>query len=312
MTRLVRWAAALFALSVVPACADSVTIPLRFDDANPATTRFGKLGYLGGLHWIGGRDDFGGFSGMVLEDESLLALTDKGHWFRTAMQFDDEGHLSGLSGLEVGRFYRAPGVYLQRPYTDSEAIAKDGTGYLIAFERQHRVSRFDTPKAPARSVAGLPDLSILQTNRGIEAMLLLPDRRLILVAEEPPSGNGNHVGWIVDGDKSHRFAIRRVGTYSPTDMTLGPDGETVYLLERRYSVLGGPGMRIRRFPLSDIVPRAEIGGETLIDLGAGHAVDNMEAIAARAGPDGDELFVLSDDNFSARQRTLLLHFRVME
>jgi len=73
----------------------------------------------------------------------------------------------------------------------------------------------------------------------------------------------------------------------------------LYMLERRFSWLGGVGMRIRRFQLTALKPGAVIEGEPLIDIGAGHAIDNMEAIATRRGKfGGTELFVLSDDNFS--------------
>ena len=292
----------------------SKTLPVRFSDSNPQETRFGKLEFLGGLQWWSDRADFGGFSGMLLDaDGTVTALTDKGHWARARLIFNPKGALAAIEGLEIWRLYAANGGFIQRPFTDSEAITRDGDALLVAFEGPFgagRVSRFENLWAPEQPVTGLPDLSGLGLNQGLESLLMLPDGRLVMVAEEPISGD-DHIGWILENGVSKPFTLKREATYSPTDLALGPDGKMLYLLERRFSIFGGVGMRIRRFPLSELQPGAVIEGEALIDLGAGHAVDNMEAIATRRGKFGStELFVLSDDNFSFRQRTLLLHFRV--
>jgi len=281
----------------------SETRPVRFSDSNPRETRFGQLEFLGGLEWWAKRADFGGFSGMLLDDDNTLtALTDKGHWARARLIFNPQGALAAIEGLEVWRLYSANGGFLKRPFTDSEAITRDGDALLISFEGGFgggRVSRFANLWAPEAPVVGLPDLSGLGSNQGLESLLKLPDGRLVMIAEEPANGT-DHMGWILKDGVSKPFTVKREAAYSPTDLALGP-------------LFGGPGMRIRRFPLSELRPGAVIKGEELINLGAGHAVDNMEALATRRGKfGGTELFVLSDDNFSYRQRTLLLHFRVRD
>ena len=300
-------------VAALPACAE--TRSLRFDDTTPARARFDRLTYLGGLEWRVGRPDFGGFSGLALEpDGQLVALTDKAHWFRTRPVFGGGGALKGLQGLTLGRLYREGRDYLQSPRTDSEALVRlpDG-GWLVSFERDHRIARFADWEAGQEVVHRLPEWQSLGNNRGIEAMALLGDGRLVAVAEEPASGR-DHQGWVLAEDEPPRpFRIARRGSYSPTDLALSPDGASLYLLERRYNPIAGPGMAIRRFPVTALEAGDPIEGEVLIDRGAGHAVDNMEGLAAFTGPTGaDELLVISDDNFSARQRTLLLHFRVVE
>ena len=43
------------------------------------------------------------------------------------------------------------------------------------------------------------------------------------------------------------------------------------------------------------------------------SLDNFEAISATRGPDGGlRLYILSDDNFSALQRTLIMQFTLPE
>jgi len=323
------WLALFGLLIAAPAAAESTqgtaqgkvslgqsrTLPVRLSDSDPQQTRFGKLEFLGGLQWWSDRADFGGFSGMLLGDGNILtALTDKAHWVRSRLIFNPQGALAAIEGLEVWRLYGADGTFLNRPFSDSEAITRDRDGLLISFEgkRAGRVSRFANLWASEEPVTGLPDLNRLGSNKGLESLLMLPDGRLIMIAEEPITGD-DHLGWILENGTSKPFTLVRETTYSPTDLALGPEGKMLYMLERRFSWLGGVGMRIRRFQLTALKPGAVIEGEPLIDIGAGHAIDNMEAIATRRGKfGGTELFVLSDDNFSLRQRTLLLHFRVRE
>ncbi len=297
--------------------AESRTKSIRLSEASPLQTRFGKLEFLGGLEWSSERADFGGLSGAILDEDgvTLTAVTDKAHWIRTRLQFDAEGGLNGIGGFNIWRLYGADGKFLQRPFTDSEAITRDGDTLLISFEREHRVSRFEGLSGPEITTVKMPDFSNLQSNKGIEALVKLPDGRLFMLAEEPPlfTGGKHHIGWVLGGETKRQMTLRRSGSYSPTDLALSPDGQTVYLLERRFSYIGGPGMRISRFPVSVLDGNRRIKPETLVDLGSGYEIDNMEALVTRKSVDGaTELLVLSDDNFSNWQRTLLLHFRVLK
>jgi hypothetical protein len=51
-------------------------------------------------------------------------------------------------------------------------------------------------------------------------------------------------------------------------------------------------------------------GPVLIELSLPSTVDNFEGLAAVPGREATRLYILSDDNGSARQRTLLLAFDV--
>ena len=68
-------------------------------------------------------------------------------------------------------------------------------------------------------------------------------------------------------------------------------------------------MRIRRVPLSTVRPGALIEGRELIFADMGSQIDNMEGLAVHRTPAGETVLTLiSDDNFSAIQRTVLLQF----
>ncbi len=279
----------------------------------PAGQQFGLLTLLGAVEWRAERPDFGGFSALVLEpDGGFIALTDKAHWARARMVHDARGHLTGIDGLKVGRLHGADGSYLQRPFMDSEALtrAPDGS-WLISFEHEHRISRFADLTAPEQPLPAQPDFDGLRENGGLESLLSLPDGRIIAVAEDGSDWARGFQGWIIDGEAIEPFSVARDGWFLPVDLALDPDGETVYLLERRFTLIGGIATRLRRFPVSALRPDATITGETLMTSPPSLPLDNMEGLATKRGPDGKTLlYMISDDNFNALQRTLIVQFRV--
>ncbi len=71
-------------------------------------------------------------------------------------------------------------------------------------------------------------------------------------------------------------------------------------------------MQLRRIAADDdIKPDAIVDAQVLVDVGQRYSIDNMEGIAVREGENGDLLvYMISDNNFNALQRTLLLMFRI--
>ncbi len=66
-------------------------------------------------------------------------------------------------------------------------------------------------------------------------------------------------------------------------------------------------------PLRAIAPGAVVDGPSIFDADLGHEIDNMEGIDVHRTADGDTvLTMISDDNFSMLQRTLLLQFTLVE
>ena len=66
-------------------------------------------------------------------------------------------------------------------------------------------------------------------------------------------------------------------------------------------------------PVTAIKPDAVLDGVEIARLEGSLQVDNMEGIDARVGPGGEtEIVIISDDNYSFLQRTLLLMFRLAE
>jgi hypothetical protein len=66
-------------------------------------------------------------------------------------------------------------------------------------------------------------------------------------------------------------------------------------------------------PLATVKPGATVDGPVLIESDMGYQIDNMEGISVHRAVDGKlVLTLISDDNFSIIQRTILLQFTLAE
>ena len=85
------------------------------------------------------------------------------------------------------------------------------------------------------------------------------------------------------------------------------------MLQRRFGLRIGLGMRLLRIPAADLRPGRTIEGRILLDADWGFEIDNMEGLAVDTAPDGATILTLvSDDNGNWFQRTVLLRFRLLD
>ena len=104
------------------------------------------------------------------------------------------------------------------------------------------------------------------------------------------------------------FSVKRSDEFDISDCAVTPGGELL-VLERRFSWTSGIAMRIRSVPLAAIEPGATVDGAVLIEADMGYQIDNMEGMGVHRARRGREVLTLvSDDNFSLLQRTMLLQF----
>src|SRR4029077_19239433 len=156
----------------------------------------------------------------------------------------------------------------------------------------------------------------LPYNKGIEALVMVPKGlpmagTLIAFSERGLDAQGNITAFLI-GKTLGLFSIRRTENFDVSDAVLLASGDLL-VLERKFSWLGGIGIRIRRIPLASIVPGAVVDGPSIFSADLGNEVDNMEGIDAHVTPEGDTVLTLvSDDNYSLIQRNLLLQFTLVE
>jgi hypothetical protein len=185
----------------------------------------------------------------------------------------------------------------------------------------HRIVKFDFARSGVRARAELvatpPGLQSLPNNRGVEGLVVVPKGlplagALIAFSERGLDRAGNIRAFLIGGPTPGEFTVRRSDEFDVSDAALSPSGD-VLLLERRFSWTAGVAIRIRRIALSSIAPGAVVDGPELLFADMGYQVDNMEALAVHRAAHGETvLTLLSDDNFSPLQRTLLLQFTLYE
>lgn len=309
--------------------------PVALDPVNPANTRLGQLTYLWGAQL---RSDstsrFGGLSGLEVEPWSPPVMVAGGDPSEQAMlQFttnSDEGDIlqwrvpmTGQGRFDTVEGRLAPLRDLQgRPlqtkrFADSEDISADGRGgYFISFEREHRIWDYwnrvsilsDMRPTPAANWPRVP----LPENDGFESIATVTDAaggapRALMVGSEDgrvwrcaltPSPRGDACAPVLPTGGPDGFKL--------TGLDQLPGSDDLVALYRAFDPIRGVRAIVARIRPS-APPDARV--EVLARLSPPLTVDNMEGVAALPnGRGGWTLWLISDDNFSAAQRTLLLAF----
>lgn len=289
-----------------------------FSPSEPERRRFGALEFRSGLRLTSPHEDFGGFSGMwrAPDGAGLVAISDAGHWL-TATLRRTGGRLSGLDGARLAPILRADGRPLNRTRSyDTEGLAMAGGVAFISIERTHQVMRFDFAKdgvmAHGREIPVPRELKRLPANKSLEAIAVAPPGHplagaVIVVAERSGGEAEPTLGAILTGPRAGLFQVSRPNAYDITDMAFLPDGDLL-LLERWFRPFRGVAMRIRRVPGRMVAPGAMLDGPTLIEADLAQEIDNMEGLAIHEEQGRHILTLISDDNFSMLQRTILLEF----
>jgi len=293
-----------------------------FDRSDRSRVRFGALEYRSGLVLTSRFPGFGGLSGIRLDarGEKFISFSDKGNWFTGRILYQGRA-MSGLADVEAAPMLGPDGKPIQtRGWFDSEAIALDGSFVYIGLERVNQVLRFDFSKGFTRArgeVVPLPPAANkLPNNKGLEALVFVPKGMplagtLIAISERGLDGKGNLIAFLVGGPAPGQFSVRRTENFDVSDAVLLASGDLL-ILERKFSWLSGIGIRVRRIPLKSVTPGAVIDGPSIFEANLGNEVDNMEGIDAHVTPEGETvLTMVSDDNFSMIQRTLLLQFTLV-
>ena len=275
----------------------------------------GPLRPLGGLvidaKALGG----GGFSGVHLApDLTLTLISDRGHWAEARLLLDGLTPL-GLQPLRHGPLRDEAGKPIPRGFAaDAEALARrpDGT-WLVAFERRHRIRAYRRLDGPGLYVAAPPGLEAAPPNGGLESLAVLQDGRLFTIAETftPPDRPELRHAWLGAPGRWTPLYWQPAPGFHPTDAAILPDGRAL-VLERRYSLLGGFSARLV-MTAPDALRSAREGavlrGETILMLNdAPLPSENWEAVAVTRFGDQTLVALISDDNESVLQRSLLLLF----
>ncbi|MCO5131724.1 MAG: esterase-like activity of phytase family protein [Xanthobacteraceae bacterium] len=307
-----------------PVSIDVHALPLGgFDLRDRSHVRFGRLRFRSGLVLTSPYGRFGGLSSLRLDagGERFVAASDKARWFTGRIVYRGK-EMTGLADVETvpmlgpdGRTLAAHGWY------DTESMARAGDWIYVGIERANRIVRFDFGRyglrARAETVPAPADIRKLPYNAGLEALVAVPKGlplagSLIAISERGLDAAGDIKAYLIGGPSPGPFSVRRTGSFDVSDAALLPGGDLL-LLERKFTLLSGIGIRIRRIPLFAITPGATVDGPSIFDADLGQEIDNFEGLDVHVTAEGETVLTLvSDDNFLAIQRTLLLQFTLIE
>ena len=262
--------------------------------------------FAGGFELVAGRDSpFHSLSDLKEHRGWFYAVSDAGALFRFRIgqdaATDEPVRPMRFEGRALTLLEGTP--IIEKADGDAEGLAVTSAGdLLVSFERDHRIWNYGPPAAPRAepAAAAAPDFAFA-LNDGMEGISVAPG------------------GWRVAGESGGVWDCTRQdcrvvvappaepipdSDYRITGMDRDRSGAGFWVVERRFRPPVDVRGRVRRMAFDGSL------GPVLIELSLPSTVDNFEGIAVEDHRGGVRLYILSDDNGSARQRTLLLVFDV--
>ena len=244
----------------------------------------------------------GGYSALLVLGGQLRAFSDHGH----RITFARPNRSLENAPTHDNVWDRGP---LRRFAPDIEAATRDpATGdYWLAFEERHALIRFDIASAYVASREP-PEWREWPHNSGAEAIARFGDGRFVVLPETLLTGFLYPADPTSERIEPRAFAFTLPDDYHPTDMAQLPDGRLLVLL--RKLAPGWPffsgALGIADIATLDEADSLEVRLLTRLDSMLPR--ENWEALGvdpADAEGSGLAIWVMSDDNFSPIQRTLL-------
>jgi len=264
----------------------------------------------GAWHLVSSFRGFGGYSALLANgDDTLTAISDHAWTLRFAMPDSGRDQVFGFD--MVGRSARdKSGIDIESVTTDP-ATGRRWFGYEV----HNQIGRFDEGAAGPR-MAAPPAMAHWPENAGPEALVRLADGRFIVLREGAPwLSSGARPGLLFPGDPVEgavplEFGFRPPIGYDPTDMAQLPDGRVVILL--RALDLPLPPFFRNKLVMADprsIEPGKPWPWEELATIHGNLPRENYEGLAIAPDEAGVTMWLISDDNSTLFQRTVLLELR---
>ncbi|AXJ95534.1 MULTISPECIES: esterase-like activity of phytase family protein [unclassified Sphingomonas] len=295
---------------------------VALDPHDPARLRLGALTYMGGVGLRSLDPAFGGYSSLAVDGEDFTLLSDGGNVVTFRMGADWHPRAIGFRNLPAG-----PGIGWDKRDRDTESMVRDpATGQSwVGYENYNAIWRYAPGFARVEGHVEPRAMRDWPVNGGPESLARLPDGRFVTISEtgHVPASRwpGTRAARLktrdalifagdpIAGGAPEAFAYEPEGRFDPADAAALPNGDLV-VLERDFRLPYRFHNRIARVPASAIRPGGMARGVTLAYLDAPLIHDNFEGIAVTREGRATMLWIVSDDNQSLLQRTLLLKFRI--
>ena len=243
------------------------------------------------------REDFGSYSAvLVLPENRLRFYSDKGGMF--------EMPRPGINGAyRMKSVGKVAGQGLQ----DIESATRDPVSGAVwlGYEWYNGIRRMSANGQDEFVIP--PSMKGWSRNGGPEAMTRLSDGRFIILREVGSEGLLFPAD-PVDGSAAVRFSFDAPEGFSPVDMAQLPDGRLLILVRGVRAWFPPFKAALLLADPATIRPGENLRWTLLASLDDAAPSENYEAIAVEPvfGKDGVRIWIASDDNYAALQRTLLL------
>ena len=267
-----------------------------------------KLEQVGFLNIDRNEKDYGGFSGLLINNAGTEALvvTDKSFFFVLELRRDDNDILTGYSVIKKGRILSSKGEHLNGRNTDSESIAMDANNnYYISFESNHRIMMHTEVEGKGIFVPKHPMFRKLSVNKGIEALAVDDENRLIAIPEKPPLGISDIPIFRLQNNKWEIIKYVEIeDNFLVTDAEILPMG-LLLILERKFSWTQGFKTRFRLISLDKFDNTEPI----IVFTSTANQFDNLEGMTFWKDKKGEmRILTVSDDNFHPLQQSEIREF----
>lgn len=315
-------------------------VPLQ--GLNPLRKSVGRLSFVGGFHLTSSDKRFGGLSGIdLLDDGNLLAVSDQGDFVWIDLAKDGFTPVAA----RLAEMHDAKGASIRgKANGDAEGVATQDGVALVSFERNHRVLAFDLAEcgAAARGAPivtgryGRPLADVfaaekieVDPNQGPEPLAVTPDWYLF-TGIETKAAKGSYLSArpIEAAPDFDTIIAEGAPEFVGLDLVQFGEDTRAFSLHRSTQPLSGTAIVVKETVFERYLDQADLparivseinershwrfrvkSSRTLAEMNMLLTLDNYEGIAAQALPDSrTRLFIVSDDNFSASQRTLLMVF----
>ena len=285
-------------------------VPLHVDVGARVVGPIGALVYRGGVELNSEDSRFGGWSGLLVGQKGrrMLAISDKGWWLQGELIYNQRGDLVGVQDTAI---LPMRSLEPSSNFTlDAEAVVQTGEGGLIvAYERQHRLWLYRDVWSSPKPISMGKALSDLPLNSGIEALVLMAPGELLAIPETG-TAESNFTAFYKTQSSISRVQYPYDSYFRPSDaVRLAPN--SLLVLERGYNREVGVGARLVLVQLRVPNGNFEITGDVVVDFGWPIPLENFEGLAIVSRPSAPTyIYLLSDDNYSRAQRTLLMMFEL--
>lgn len=286
-------------------------LPVSLDESDPARRRLGGLIFLEGWAIESNDPRFGGISAIRVDGDEVLAVSDAGSLIRLTLP------ANGSAQITIHTLSEGPGLASSKFDRDVEAMTAHGGHAWLAFEGRNAIWRYNRDDWSSDAGFEPPAMQDWPGNDGGEAMLRQADGSFLIFSEGKGRPDGSTEALLFEGDpavagtSTATLGYRAPDGYRITDAARLPDGRILYL-NRRASILEGFSARLTVGRGGEFEAGEILAGREIARFDAPITVDNFEAMSIGQEDGRTVVWLASDDNFSALQRTLLLKFALAE